>query len=62
MCEVIFSYNQSNIIIQCELKDKLNDIIQKYINKTGIELNTIYFLYSGQKINDNLSLGQLINK
>ena len=48
--EVIFIHNQQNIIIQVNIKEKLKDIIKKYINKSGIE--NVYYIYSGNIIDE----------
>jgi len=62
MVEVEFSYQQNNIIIQCELNSKMIDIYKKYISKVGLDINSIFFIYSGNKISNNeLTIDQLIN-
>ena len=62
MIEVEILYKQQNIKIQCELNDKLEDIYEKFITKVGLDINSIYFLYSGNKLNnDKLTIEELIN-
>ena len=51
MSNVIVSYNGIETTIQCEKKDKMKDIINKYKNKSEIDINKIIFLYGGTKIN-----------
>ena len=57
--EVIFSHNQQTISIQVNLKEKWKDIIKKYENKSGIQ--NVYFIYSGNQINEENNIDQIIN-
>ena len=47
MVEVEFNYNQNKINIQSNMNDKFEEIIQKYINKTNLDINNIYFISNG---------------
>ena len=59
--EVIFNHNQKIIAIQVDLKEIWKDIIKKYVNKSGINIKTVYFIYSGNKIDEKNSLDRIIN-
>ena len=59
MIEVEFIYNQTSTIIQCSTSDIIKDIYLKFTNKAQLDINSIYFLYSGQNINENLSIQQI---
>ena len=61
MAEVEFIYNGEKIIIQCNLNDKMKDIFNKYIIKLGIEINSVYFLYGGNIIKEDLILEEIIS-
>jgi len=61
MAEVEFIYNGININIPCDKKDKMKDICEKFINKAQIDKNLVYYLYNGDKINEELTLEQIIN-
>ena len=62
MVEVEFTFNEQIINIQCQLDNKIGDIYNKFITKVGIDINSIYFIYSGNKIDNNeLTLDKLIN-
>ena len=62
MIEIELTYKQQITIIQCELNNKIEDIYKKFISKVGIDINSIYFLYSGNKINNNeLTIDKIIN-
>ena len=52
MVEVEFNYKQNKINIQSSANDIFEEIIQKYINKTNLDINNIYFIYKGKKINN----------
>lgn len=59
--EAIFEHKQEIITIQVDSKEIWKNIIQKYQNKTGIDIKTIYFLYSGNIINEEKRVEQMIN-
>jgi len=62
MAEVIFIYEGQQIIIQSSnLEDKIKDIINKFkIKIKEEESNNLYYVYNGDKINEELKLNQLI--
>ena len=51
MVEVEFNYQQNKIIIQANLEDFLESIINKYVNKSKLDINKIYFISNGKNIN-----------
>ena len=61
MVEVEFNYQQNNIIIQGNLDDLFETIIDKYINKTNLDINNIYFITNGKNINNKDSLQTIMN-
>ena len=67
MSEIIFLYEGQNIIIQCKKNEKMKDIFNKFLIKTQINSNSVYFLYKGNIINkelevEKISKGEDINK
>ena len=60
--EAKFSYNGSLTSIQCNKKDIMEDIINKYITKAELDIDKIYFLYGGKMINKELSVEKLTNE
>ena len=62
MVELIFSYNQVKTIIQANLNDSFNSIIQKYVNKTKLDINNIYFVSDGKKISNNGKVKNIMNQ
>ena len=61
MVEIIFSYNQVQTIIQANLNDSFNTIIQKYINKSQLDINNIYFVSDGQILSKNEKIMNIMN-
>ena len=59
MVEILFIYKGEQIIIQCNIEDKIKDIIKIFKNKI-IEDNNLYYIYQGDKINEELKLNQII--
>ena len=62
MAQIEFLYNGTKTVIQGNYKDKFKDILQHLKTKTEINLDSVYYLYSGNTI-DNLqiTIDQLIN-
>ena len=54
MVEVEFNYNQNKINIQSNMNNILEEIIQKYINKTNLDINNIYFISNGNIVIINI--------
>ena len=62
MISIEFIYNESKTSIKCIKDDKIKDIINKYLSETSIDKNSIIFLYSGNIINEELQLSEMIGK
>lgn len=41
MALIEFSYNGNNILIQCDINDKMREIIDKYILKSSIDKTSV---------------------
>ena len=61
MAKAIFNFNGSNTLIQCLEGDNMKDICIKYSSKINIDINSIYFLYGGNKVNLDLTFEQSAN-
>ena len=61
MMEVEFIYKGKNINIPCNKNEQMKNICQKFINKEQIDKNLIYYLYNGNKINEELTLEKIVN-
>ena len=63
MAEIIFNYRGIETKILCNINEKIKEVIEKYVNKVGIDISKLYFIYNGNKINDNnLILNEIINE
>ena len=58
-----FSYYNEEYHFQCTKKEKIKEIITKFVIKCGIkDENTVNFLYQGQMINSEQRIGTIANK
>jgi len=62
MVSIEFIYNGNNILIQCDINDKMEEIINKYILKSSIDKSLVQFFYLGNIINEELKLSEIIGK
>ena len=61
MIKIEFEYNSAKTIIQSIYEDKMRQVCYKFAQKVQIDLNKLYFVYSGNIVNLDLSLEQIIN-
>ena len=61
MAKVIFSFNGIQTIIQCLKEDKMKNICNKYVSKINININSLIFIYGGNKINYEISFQEQAN-
>ncbi len=59
MVEILFLFDSRETIIQCNGNEKMKQIFQKYALKIEKDINSIYFIYGGDKINEELTLNEL---
>ena len=57
-----FEYKSVKTIIQSIYEDKMGQVCFKFAQKIQIDLNKLYFIYSGSIVNLDLSVKQIINK
>ena len=58
---VIFNFDQTETIIQTNLEEKMENIIEKYFEKSEISKEDKFFLYNGLNIDKKLLLSEIIN-
>ena len=58
---VFFNLNGINLTIQCTTEDKMEDICQKYSAEINKNINSLMFLYEGNKVNFELSFKDQAN-
>ena len=62
MAEIRFTHEGRNTTIQCDTNDKIKDIINKFLIKNNKnEQNNLYYLYNGNKINEELTFYEQAN-
>ena len=63
MAEIIlnFIYNNHELKIPAKRNEFMKDIFKRYIIKIEKNINDIYFLYNGNKINDEIKLEEINN-
>ena len=61
MAEAIFNYEGINTTIQCEINEKMKDIIDRFLIKLGKKENNLYYLYNGTQINYELTFNEQAN-
>ena len=61
MVEIIFNYNHIETIIQANEDDSFNSVIEKYINKSQLDINNINFISDGKIISKNGKIKDIMN-
>ena len=61
MVEILFNYEQIEVKIQAKLDDSFNSIIQKFISKTQLDINKLYFISNGNIIPKNEKIINIMN-
>ena len=62
MASVAFIYNGVPTVIQCQKEDKMEDIIEKFLAKCQKNKGSIFFLYSGKSLDEDLTFNEAANK
>ena len=62
MVEIIFDYNSMQTVIQANLNDSFDNIIQKFITKTQLDLDNLHFLAKGKIINKNENIEKIMDE
>ena len=62
MLNVVFKFQGIETKIQCNIHEKLEKIFDKFVSKVGIDMSQIYSLYNGNKIDEKLSVKDIINE
>lgn len=62
MINIEFDYNKEITIIQAKTKDKFKDVINKYIQKSFLDLNFLSFLTNDKEINPENEVEKIMNE
>ena len=60
MIEIEFEYKQNKIMIQAKSYESFQSVIDKYIQKSQIQLDFVYFIANGNKIKPECSLESIM--
>ena len=61
MSKVIFDYNQKIFEIECNEKEKMKDICQRFANKINLNLSNLYFKYPVKIVDLELAYKKVIS-
>ena len=61
MVQVEFDFNQTLTVIQSDKEDTFKEVIYKYIQKTMMNPESLYFIANGKKINPDKKIGEEMN-
>ena len=59
--KINFELDGVNVIIQCSEEDRIKDICEKYVTKIESNINSLIFLYGGNKLNMELRFKEQAN-
>ena len=60
MIQVNFIFEGQNIIIQCNRNEVMKEIFKKFEVKGNIKNKSLFYLYNGNKLNDEIKLEEII--
>ena len=60
MIQIEFEYKQNKVMIQAKSYESFQSVIDKYIQKSQIQLDSVYFIANGNKIKPERSLGRIM--
>ena len=61
MIEIEFIFNEIKLIIQSNEEEKMKYLFYKFADNINKDINTLSFIYNDTKINEELTLFQIIN-
>ena len=59
--KVVFTLDGVNLTIQCTTEDKMRDIFKNYSTKINKNMDSLVFLYEGNKVNFDLNFNEQAN-
>ena len=63
MAEIKFNYESNDTIIQCNMNEKMEKIIKKFLLKIGAtKIKNLIYLYNGSRINKELEFKDQANE
>ena len=62
MATVEFIYDGETTSIQCKVEDKIEEIVNRFLDQKKKEKGSIFFLYSGQVLDEDLSFIEALTR
>ena len=62
MVDIEFNYLQKKTVIQAKIDDSFTNVISKFISKTKLDLNNIFFLSNGKNLNKNEKVKSIMSE
>ena len=62
MSEVQFNYEGGIYTIQCQPKEKMEEIINKFLIKSFLKKEDLYFIYNGKFLQESLTFDEQVNE
>ena len=59
MCSVDFNYKGLNTTIHSNENDSMEEICKSFCGKANIDINSVYFLYGGNRVNQKLKFNEI---
>ena len=60
--EIEFRYYNKKITFQCYEDEKMKDIFKNFEKKFGLINKKLHYLYNGQKVEENMTINEIVNK
>ena len=60
--EIEFSYYNKKITFQCYEDEKMKDIFKNFEKKFGLINKKLHYLYNGKKVEENMTINEIVNK
>ena len=60
--KIIFEFKGMKTTIKCDKTEKMRSIMKRYGTIVEIDINKIYLVYNGNKVNEELSFEEIANK
>ena len=58
MATVEFLFEGTSSIIQCKPEDKMLEIISRFVSKSNLDLDSLYFIFDGKILNKELTFDE----
>ena len=60
--EIEFRYKNEKIAFQCYENENMKDIFKNFKQKLGLINKKLHYLYNGKKVEENMTINEIVNK